>query len=352
MSLTLIIIIITFLAILLCAFTNGIHNISNVIVTMVSSGALDFRKALLLVAFFEFVGPLLGGTMVAGAVMSIIKTERIIAEFGSGQIVVIVLASVLAAISWNLITWHFALPSSSSHALIGGLVGSALAATRQLGFIAWGMGGGNVFHLKGFSGVMAAMILSPILGFIAGFTTTIFVRFLLRGGTPRTNHFLKRAQIFSSSALAFSHGSNDVQKSMGLMALVLLSISPETNLHIPFYVKFVCAAAIMLGALTGGRRIMKTVGRGIFRLKIEHGFNAQLASTIIILGNSLVGGPVSTIHVMSTTVMGVGTAVRSKAVRWNKVGEIALAWITTLPATFLLGALIYFIISPLAKYIK
>lgn len=352
MTLSLVIIIITFLAILIFAFTNGMHDVSNVIATMISSGALDSRRALLLAALFEFIGPLLGGTMVAGAVVSIVKTDMIIAEFGSGRMVIIALAAVLAAISWNLITWYFGLPSSSSHALIGGLVGSALAATRKMNFISWGLGGGSAFHLKGFSGVMAAMVLSPILGFILGYITTIIVHFILRGATPRANQFLKKAQIFSSSALAFSHGSNDVQKSMGLMALVLLAIKPESSLQIPLYVKFVCAAAIMLGALSGGWRIMKTVGRGIFRLKVEHGFDTQLASTIIILGNSLVGGPVSTTHIVSTTVMGVGTAVRSKAVRWNKVGDIAIAWITTLPATLLLGALTYLILSPIAKYMK
>ncbi|MCX7000993.1 MAG: inorganic phosphate transporter [Candidatus Sumerlaeota bacterium] len=352
MTLATLIVFFTLLCIVIFAFTNGLHDVSNIIATMISSGAMTPKRAIIIAGFFEFLGPMLGGTMVAGAVMSMLNVQVIFAYSSRGNVILIIAASVLAAISWNLVTWYLGLPSSSSHALFGGIIGGALTATQQTNSIQWGFSDFNIMHVHGFAGVAAALFLSPFAGFIMGYLITLVVHFFLRGATPSANRFLKRAQVVTSSALAFSHGSNDVQKSMGLMVLTLMAAGFQQDYHVPYIVKLICALFIMLGALMGGWRIMKTVGRGIFRLRTEHSFDTQMASTLIILGNSLVGGPVSTTHIVSTTVMGVGTAVRMKAVRWAKVREIIVAWLITLPASFILGGIFYLILSPLGSRIN
>ena len=339
-----IIVLILFL-ILLFTFSNGAHDVSNIIATMISSGAMTARRALILAVLCEIIGPLVGGTMVANAMASLINAQAIAQKFGSGCVLMIVAAGVGAAIGWNFITLFLGLPSSSSHALCGGLLGAALMATRHAAFIQWGFKGFNVLRIRGVAGIGASLFLSPLLGFIGGYLAAGVMRALLKTASPRVNVFLKQAQTLTASALAFSHGTNDAQKSMGLIALVLATSGLLPGFQIHFWIKVLCAVAMTLGAITGGWRIVKTIGRGIFHLRPEHGFETQIASSLIILGNSLVGGPVSTTHIVSTTVMGVGTAVRIKAVRWQKVREILLAWIITLPFTGILGGIFYLVFS-------
>lgn len=343
--LTFYLMLIAFLLILVFAFFNGLHDIPNIIATMIASGSMKARQALILALIWEILGPLIGGTMVAKAIISLIRFDQIQSVTGKEAILLVLGSAMLSAIMWNFATWRWGLPSSSSHALCGGLVGAALVCSRKLSIIEWGFKGFDLFSLRGFAGIAAALLISPFLGFIAGFLVCKFVRFLLLWATPMANEKLKRLQWLTSSGLAFAHGTNAAQKSMGLLALVLVAGGAIPDFKIGMGIKILCSMAISLGALSGGWRIMKTIGTGIFRLRPEHGFDTQLASSMIILGNSLIGGPVSSTRVVSSTIMGVGTAVRQKAVRWRKVFEIILAWFITLPMTFVLGGVLYMVFS-------
>jgi len=332
--------------ILLFSLSNGAHDVGNIIATILSTGALSARRALALVVICEILGAIAGGTLVAHAIMSLVHVKDIITVWGSGSVLLIVGGGVSAALAWNVITLILGLPSSSTHALCGGLLGAALLATRQTGMIEWGFRGFNILRIAGVAGIAASLFLSPILGFGAGYLIAVFVREALKRATPRVNVFLKRAQVFAACCLALSHGTNDPQKSMALIALALAMGGFAHDIQIGLELKVLCGAAMALGTLIGGWRIVKTLGRGIFHLRPEHGFETQFASALIILGNSALGGPVSTTHIVSSTVMGIGTAVRVKAVRWQKVREILLAWILTVPSTMVLGGIFYLIFLP------
>ena len=316
-------------------FTNGFHDASNLVATMLASRAMPPPRAVILASTFEFLGPILGGTAVANTV------GKILNEDGTGILVPVVLAAIIAAIAWNLFTWYFGIPSSSSHALIGGLVGAALVATRSTTSVHWGFHGFDPLHPSGVFGVAMALMISPFLGFIAGFVLQKITAFALRGATPRANTGLKRLQWVTASILAFSHGTNDAQKTMGIITLLLVSGGWITTFEVPLWVKGSAALMIALGALSGGWRIMRTIGRGIFKVRPIHGFSSQAASAAVILGNALTGGPVSTTHVVSSTVMGVGTASKVRAVKWGRVGDIVLTWLITIPASMLLAALVF-----------
>ena len=352
MSLLTVAVVISLILIMIFTFTNGMHDVSNIIATMISSGAMSPRKALTIASIFEFLGPLLGGSMVAATMASLFSLENIYETLGKNHAIFIVNAGVIGAITWNMITWYFGLPSSSTHALFGGLVGATVLATRDFENVSWGFHNFNLLHPKGFAGIAAALIISPVMGFMMGWILTRLVRFFLKWASPGINEILKKSQVVTASALAFGHSTNAVQKSLGLMAIVLVSGGIFQDFRVPLWVKLLGAAAISAGALSGGWRIMKTVGRGIFRLKPEHGFDTQAASASIILFHSLIGGPVSTTHVVSSTIMGVGSATRKRAVRWEKVKGITLAWFLTLPASMLLGGFFYLIISPVADMIS
>lgn len=335
--------------ILLFSFSNGAHDVGNIIATILSTGALSVRRALTLVVVCEILGALAGGTLVAHAIMSLIHVKDITAGWGFGCVLLIVGAGVSASLAWNVITLILGLPSSSTHALCGGLLGAALLATRQTGMIEWGFRGFDILRVRGVAGIAASLLLSPILGFGVGYLIAILVREALKRATPRVNVFLKRAQVFTACCLALSHGTNDPQKSMALIALALAMGGLAPDMQIGFHLKILCGGAMAIGTLFGGWRIVKTLGRGIFHLRPEHGFETQFASALIILGNSALGGPVSTTHIVSSTVMGIGTAVRVKAVRWHKVREILLAWLLTIPLTLVLGGIFYLIFSPLIR---
>lgn len=335
--------VIVFLLILVFAFFNGLHDIPNIIAAMIASGSMKAKQAVILALIWEIIAPLAGGSMVAKAIVSLVRFDEMQSIVGKESILLVLGSAVSAAIIWNFITWRWGIPSSSSHALCGGLLGASLVCVRRLSIIRWGIAGFNPFALKGFAGVAAALFISPFLGFIAGFVVCKFMRFLLLRATPKANEKLKKAQWITASGLAFAHGTNAAQKFMGLSALVLVTGGAISDFRIGFGIKFACGLALCMGAFSGGWRIIKTVGTGIFRLRPEHGFDSQLASSLIICGNSFIGGPVSSTHVVSSTIMGVGTAVRQKAVRWKKVFEIILAWFITLPMTFILGGLLYWI---------
>jgi len=304
-----------------------------VVATIITTGALSPRKALLMAAIGEFFGPFLFGTAVA---QTIGKNIIDISTFDTKVLslsISLVIAALIGAIAWNLITWFRGLPSSSSHALVGGLVGAV-----------WVAYGPDKILWKGLLYVVSVLIISPILGLIFG---TLFFKITLRlsqNATPKAKYFFNRMQILSSIALSLSHGANDAQKSMGLITLSLVILGLSPTFHIPFWVVAACSAAIALGTASGGWRIIKTMGSRIYRLRSVHAFCAQTSSAAVILGASLVGGPVSTTHVVSSSIMGVGAGQRISAVRWGVAKNIIVAWFITIPASAVMAGLSFFLI--------
>ena len=309
------------------------------VATIITTGALSPRKALLMAAIFEFAGPFLFGTAVA---QTIGKNIIDISTFDTKALslsISLVIAALIGGIAWNLITWLRGLPSSSSHALVGGLVGAVLMAY-----------GPDKILWKGLLYVISSLILSPILGLIFG---TLFLKATLhlsQNASPNIKYFFNRMQVLSSIALSLSHGANDAQKSMGLitMSLVILGLSP--TFHIPFWVIASCAAAIALGTASGGWRIIKTIGSRIYRLRSAHAFCAQTSSAAVILGAALVGAPVSTTHVVSSSIMGVGAGQRISAVRWGVAKNIVVAWFITIPASAVMAGLSFFLIRMIHRH--
>jgi len=317
-------------------YSNGFHDSSNVVATIIATGAMSTKKALVLASVCHFLGPFLFGTAVAQTIgKNIIDVSAFETRLLDTSISLII-AALIGAIAWNLITWYWGLPSSSSHALVGGMVGAVLVAY-----------GPDKIIWKGLLYVAFVLIITPILSLIFA---TIFFKLTIyfsRNATPKIKFFFNRIQILSSIALSFSHGTNDAQKSMGLitMSLVILELSP--TFHIPLWVIASCAAAIALGTATGGWRIIKTLGSKIFRLRSVHAFCAQTSSAAVILGAALIGGPVSTTHVVSSSIMGVGAGQRISAVRWGVAKNIVVAWFITIPASALMAALSFFVIHML-----
>ena len=323
----------TILVVVVFDYTNGFHDASNIVATVIASRALTPIQAVIIVAIFEFIGPLLGGTAVANTIGKFIDMESIAAASS----LMIVLAGVVGAITWNLGTWWFGIPSSSSHALVGGLVGPVIVAAGPQ-YVVWGIG--ELFlhgHLTGVTKVLLALVLSPIIGFWAGFVIHRFAGFLLRGTKPIVNRYLRRAQIITSAGLAFSHGANDAQKSMGIITMVLLMSGMIEEFRVPFWVILLCASAITLGILSGGWRIVRTVGFGIYKVRPLHALDAQLTSGSVILGAAILGAPVSTTHVVSSSIMGIGASERPRSVRWEKAKDIVATWLITIPCSAAVG---------------
>jgi PiT family inorganic phosphate transporter len=313
-------------------FTNGFHDASNMISTLVASRAISPAQSVLLVGGFTLLGPILGGTAVADTIGSFVS----IADLPVANALGVILCGLLGAISWNLLTWWLGLPSSSSHALVGGLT-AAVAVGYGADHVVWGFKEALAGRPTGIAKVLAALLLSPLLGFIVAYGLHGFVRLLLRAATPAVNRPLRRGQWLTASALAFSHGTNDAQKGMGVITLVLVLTGQLESFAVPLWVMALSATALTLGTTLGGWRIVRTVGFGLFKLRPLHGFDVQLASSMVIFGASLVGGPVSTTHVVSTSIMGVGAQERPRAVRWQRAREIVLAWLLTLPGAGMLA---------------
>lgn len=321
-------------------YSNGFHDAANVVASPIITGALSPKRALLIASICEFIGPFLFGTAVARMIgENIIDISTLDLKVTSLSMSLIS-ASLIGAILWNLITWLKGIPSSSSHALIGGMIGAVLV-TFGPDKIIW----------KGLLYVLTILILSPILSLIFGilfFKTTVY---LSRNATPKAKYFFNRIQILSSIALSLSHGTNDAQKSMGLitMSLVFTGLSPSFS--IPTWVIASCAVAIALGTFSGGWRIIKTLGTKIYRLRSVHAFCAQTSSAVVILGAALLGGPVSTTHVVSSSIMGVGAGDRVSSVRWGVAKNIFVAWFITIPASGLMAALSLLFLRALKKYL-
>ncbi|MBL7065745.1 MAG: inorganic phosphate transporter [Anaerolineae bacterium] len=323
MSPVLIIFIVTALAF---DFLSGFHGSANIVATMISSRAMGPRRALLLSAVAYFIAPFLFGVAVATTI-----GQQVVQPYANTMAVV--LAALLAAIVWNLITWFLGIPSSSSHALVGGLVGATLAGY-----------GVDAVQLYGLLKVIATLLLSPPIGLFGGYVLMKLVLFLARGASPRINRFFKRAQTFTALALALSHGTNDAQKTMGIITMGLVGAGVLAQFQVPVWVVAASAGTIALGTAIGGWRIIRTLGGKFYKIRPVHGFTAQATSAVIILGAALLGGPVSTTQVVSSVILGVGSAERLSKVRWKVAGNILTAWMLTIPASALLAALAYLVI--------
>ena len=308
-------------------FLNGIHDSSNIVATMIASRAFSPRTALGMTAVANFLGPFIFGVAVAET----IGNEVVDAEAIS---LLVILTALLSAITWNILTWYLGFPSSSSHALVGGLVGAVLVGA-----------GWEAILIPGLTKVLLTLLTSPFIGFIFGY---IFLKILLLlswNATPKVNTVFKRSQVFTSISLALSHGTNDAQKTMGIITLTLVTAGVLEEFVVPQWVVFACASMIALGTAVGGWRLIRTLGGKIFRIKPIDGFASQLSSSVVILGASLIGGPVSTTQVVSSSIMGVGAAERKNKVRWGVGKDIVIAWVLTIPATALLAAGLYWILS-------
>jgi PiT family inorganic phosphate transporter len=299
-------------------YVNGFHDTANAIATSVSTRALRPYQAILMSATANFLGALTG-TAVARTIAAGIATTP---TGDAGQI--IVAAALIGAITWNLVTWRLGIPASSSHALIGGLIGAVIASS-----------GTDALKVDGIvAKVLVPLVLSPVLGIAFGFVLMVVLLNVFRHAHPkRINDRFRRLQVLSAAYMAFSHGSNDAQKTMGIMTLALVAAGVLSEPTVPLWIIFIAASAISLGTAAGGWRIIRTMGQRVVKLDPVHGFAAETTAATIILGASQFGIPVSTTHVISSAIMGVGASDRFSAVRWGVAGDIIIAWILTLPAS-------------------
>ncbi|MBI2781456.1 MAG: inorganic phosphate transporter [Chloroflexi bacterium] len=299
-------------------YINGFHDTANAIATSVSTRALRPSHAILMSAAANFVGAL-SGTAVAKFIASGIATTP---AGDDGQIVVA--AALVGAITWNLITWRLGIPSSSSHALIGGLIGSAIASSGLSSLNGQGI----------YDKVIFPLVASPILGVMVGFGLMVLLLNVFKKAHPkRINDRFRRLQLLSAAYMAFSHGSNDGQKTMGIITLALVAGGVIAKPVVPLWVILLAATAISFGTAAGGWRIIKTMGQRVVKLDPVHGFAAETTAATIIVGASYFGMPVSTTHVISSAIIGVGASDRFSAVRWGVAGNILVAWVLTIPAS-------------------
>jgi PiT family inorganic phosphate transporter len=310
------------------AATNGFNDAANAVATLVATRGARPGQAVVLSATFNLLGSLLIGTAVAGTIAGIVSVPR-------GQAIAVVGSGVLGATVWNVLTWWRGLPSSSGHALTGGLVGAALAE-RGVHAVHWG--GLDGWRPVGVFGVLIALAVSPVVGLTVAFVAIRVARRLLRRATRRVGGPIRGSEWLMTAALSFSHGSNDAQKSMGVVAALLLAGGRTATLTVPLWVKLACGAALTAGTALGGWRIVVTVGRRIFHLAPLDALASQSASTVAILTASYAGAPVSTTHVVASSVVGVGGGRRRwRHVHWPVVRAMAFAWLLTLPASMALA---------------
>jgi PiT family inorganic phosphate transporter len=314
---TLALLILVVLAALAFDYINGFHDAANAVATVVSTGVLPLRTAILLAAALNVLGAFTGTAVAATIGRGLVDPVAVSQA--------VVLAALLGAIAWNLVTWYFGIPSSSSHALVGGLVGAALAHS-----------GPRAIRVGGLLKVVESLVVSPLVGFAIGFAIMIALLWICRRGRPsRLARIFRRLQMVSAGFMAVSHGSNDAQKTMGIIALSLAAYGGASEgagrFVIPAWVIILCAVAMGLGTMAGGVRIIRTMGTKIIDLKPIHGFAAETGAAITILTASHLGMPVSTTHVISGAIMGVGSSQRVSAVRWGVTVRILWAWVLTIP---------------------
>jgi PiT family inorganic phosphate transporter len=311
-------------------FLNGVHDSSNIVATMIASRAFSPRRALALTATAEFFGPFLFGVTVAKTIGDEIAQSSVLD-------LKVIIACLAGAIVWNLLTWFFGIPSSSSHALIGGIVGAVIAGA-----------GFSAIKLRGLEKVVIALFTSPLIGFVFGFLIMRLIYFLAQNSTPRINSFFKRGQLVTALGMAFSHGTNDAQKTMGIITLSLVISGYLPSFKVPYWVIGLSAGAIALGTATGGWKLIRTLGGKFYKIRPVHSFASQLTSGLVILSASVFGLPVSTSQVVSSAIIGVGSSERLGKIRWSVAGDILTAWIVTIPASAIFSAVFYWLIVRLS----
>ncbi|MDI7277824.1 MAG: inorganic phosphate transporter [Anaerolineae bacterium] len=303
-------------------FLNGIHDSGSLTAAVICSGAVGPRKALLVTAAAQFAGALLVGVAVARTIGQGIVVTRLITT-------PVVVAALIAAVLWNLLTWYLGLPSSTSHALIGALAGAV-----------WLQSGLQAVSLSGLGAVLLILLFSPWVGFLASYLLMKLLMLALRSATPRVGARLKRIQLLLAPVVAFGHGANDAQKVMGIVALGLVSLGALSSFTVPAWLQVAAALSLAVGTALGGMRIMRTLGLRLYRMRPIHGFAAQSAAALVVVGASVLGGPVSTTQVIGASIAGAGSAQRASQVRWGVIGSIVVAWLLTIPAAGALAALV------------
>ncbi len=312
---------------LVYAFVIGFNNSGTLVAAPISTRSLTPRTAIALAVIFEFIGPFLFGSAIAATIgRDFIDATAIDLN--------VLLAMVVSQIVWNFATWYLGFPSSATHALVGGLSGAAFAAA-----------GWNVFLVGGLLRIVLGLLLAPVLGFVGGYAGMKLLLWLVRNATPRVNVVFQNGHYFTTAALAMSHGTNNGQQSMGVITLGLVLLGIQSTFQVPTWVIALVAAALAIGVATGGYRIIRKLGGQIYRLRPIHGFSSQGSSALIIIVTALLGSPVSTTQVISTSIMGVGAAERLRGVRWGVAGNIMTAWLVTIPVVFIFSALLYLVLA-------
>ena len=310
-------------------FINGFHDTANAIATAVSTKALKPRHAILMAAIMNFVGAM----TFTGVAKTI--TKDIVDPFTLENGSLVIMAALVSAIAWNLITWYYGIPSSSSHAIIGSIAGAAIAAA-----------GFGAIHFEGFLKIIFALLFSPIIAFVAGYIVySIFKVVFKNNNLTKTNKNFRFIQIGTAALQAYSHGTNDAQKAMGIITLALIANGFTTSTDIPFWVQLACATAMGLGTSVGGWKIIKTVGGNIMKIRPVNGVAADVTSAAIIFGATFIHLPVSTTHVISSSIMGVGASHRMKGVKWSTAQRMLITWIITMPISATLAGIIYIILN-------
>lgn len=309
-------------------YINGFHDTANAIATCVSTRAMTVKSAIFMAAFLNFAGAMISTKVAATIGKGIVDKDHVTQ--------MVVLAGILGAIIWDIITWYYGLPSSSSHAIIGGLMGAVMAHA-----------GMAALHWAGLKKIILALIISPVIGTIFGFVFMVIIYWAFRNKSPSgLNKGFRRLQVLSAAFMAFSHGTADAQKSMGVITMALLSYGLIPSFDVPTWVKIACAVSMGIGTAAGGWRIIKTVGHDFVKLQPVHGFCVETASAGVILGASSFGMPVSTTHVITSTILGVGLSKRISAVNWGVAQRIVIAWVLTIPASAIVAYACYLLLSP------
>jgi inorganic phosphate transporter, PiT family len=325
MDTSLLIILIVIVLALAFDFINGFHDTANAIATSVSTRALKPRTAIMMAAVMNF----LGAIMFTGVAKTIGGSVADPAKLDNGLEVLI--ATLLSAIIWNLITWWFGIPSSSSHALIGSLAGAVYVGA-----------GPDKLNWSGFTTIVEGLVFSPVIAFVIGYIVMLILKWIFARRSPHTvNKGFRSMQIITAALQSFTHGTNDAQKAMGIITFALVTADFQDHMEVPLWVKLAAATAMALGTSIGGWKIIKTMGTKIFKIEPINGFAADISAASVIFGATLFHLPVSTTHAITSAILGVGSAKRFSAVRWSMAGRIVIAWVITIPIVFVMAGAIY-----------
>ncbi len=326
--------IVVVITVVLYDFTNGFHDAADMIATAIASHAIKPSIAILIVSFFTFLGPLVAGLAVADTIGTFVQIKEVTISLAQS----VVIAALLAAVSYNLITWYFGLPSSSSNSLAGGLVGAGLVIVGS-SHINWGFDSLLNFHLDGLMKVVAGLLVSPFFAFLVGFLLLKFLLFALKRFTIKIRPLFVITQYFSVAWLGFSHGANDAQKGMAIIGMMLLASGYTHTFFIPFWVVILCTSAITLGTIFGGWNIIKTLGFEIYKIKLLDSVANQLSAALVNTIATTIGAPTSTTQVVTSALLGNGSARNIRRVNWKRASHIIWGWILNIPTSILLGSL-------------